>query len=181
MEKGKGISNLPFVASVVQAELAVPCGSELGESPVWDSLNSSLLWIDIAGKALFRWTPSLSSSSSSSCTTTHLHERPGSIALCDDGGLLIALEHGPALLPPGQPLSGLIRIAQFEPSLPSSRMNDGRVDRQGRFVVGGYNEDGFPSPPLSNIYRIDPYSLEMETVRDWEMFPNVGERGGRCR
>lgn len=31
-------------------------------------------------------------------------------------------------------------LAEFEPENPATRLNDGRTDRQGRFVVGGMNE-----------------------------------------
>jgi L-arabinonolactonase len=40
-------------------------------------------------------------------------------------------------------------LLPFEPDVPTTRLNDGRCDRFGRFVVGGLNEDGLK--PTSKV------------------------------
>lgn len=88
------------------------------------------------------------------------------MALCDEGAaLLVAFERGPAFYDLDAGPRSLERLAAFEPDVPRSRMNDGRVDRQGRFLVGGYNEDGWPSPPASGLYALDPATLQLRRVR----------------
>lgn len=44
------------------------------------------------------------------------------------------------------------RICDFEPGNPETRLNDGRTDREGRFVVGGMNE--VTGRPDSSVIRI---------------------------
>ncbi|MBV8276504.1 MAG: SMP-30/gluconolactonase/LRE family protein [Verrucomicrobia bacterium] len=46
-------------------------------------------------------------------------------------------------------------IADVEQDLAMTRLNDGRCDRQGRFLCGGMSED--PSAPArSSVYALDP-------------------------
>jgi L-arabinonolactonase len=44
-------------------------------------------------------------------------------------------------------------IAAFESDLPQTRLNDGRTDRQGRFIAGGMDEKDLK--PLSSVWRLD--------------------------
>ena len=80
--------------------------------------------------------------------------------LCDDGRIIFAFKGGLAYYDPENGPSSLERIADFEPDLPT-RMNDGRVDPMGRFVVGGYNASG---EKISSIYRLDPATMKVETL-----------------
>src|SRR4030095_15114047 len=45
------------------------------------------------------------------------------------------------------------RIHRFEPEQPDTRLNDGRTDRQGRFIAGGMNEGCIAR--TSNVARVD--------------------------
>ena len=77
-------------------------------------------------------------------------EKVCSIAFREGTGLLIAFESGLSFYD----LHALSerRIVDVEPDIPVTRLNDGRCDRQGRFVVGGYD----PSEKgLSGAYRLD--------------------------
>ena len=46
------------------------------------------------------------------------------------------------------------KIQDIEPDLATTRMNDGRCDRQGRFIVGGMDESD-NGEAISNVYRVD--------------------------
>ena len=47
------------------------------------------------------------------------------------------------------------RFWDFEKDVPDTRMNDGRTDREGRFVVGGYNEKHrVNNEESSGVYRM---------------------------
>jgi len=131
-------------------ELAVDCKNSLGESLVWDDSTGLLYWIDIEGKSIWRLNVP-----SGESTSWALDERPGCIALREQGGLLVALDKtGMAFFNSEDAV--VTPLCPFEADVANTRANDGRCDRQGRFLIGGYNEiwrdDGLES---SGFYRLD--------------------------
>ncbi|MEO0362490.1 MAG: SMP-30/gluconolactonase/LRE family protein, partial [Pseudomonadota bacterium] len=78
-------------------------------------------------------------------------ERLGSFAFDPANNILAAFESG--LFRWDLERDRLERLTDFEPDHPTSRLNDGRCDRQGRFVVGGMDEDGLK--PTSSLTRWD--------------------------
>ena len=113
-------------------ELVIDAGNETGEGPVWDDVAARLWWTDIPRRTVHRIDPE-----------TGLHDtfalpgRVGCFALRQSGGLVLAMEHGFSFY---DPLTGaLTPIAEPEAHLPTHRFNDGRCDRQGRFLAGSMN------------------------------------------
>lgn len=117
----------------------------LGESPLWDAREQALYWVDTrsrvvqrraAGQPLLRWE-----------TTSDV----GAIALAQPGRLLLALEDGFAQL---DLASGEVRpLAAVAHARPPMRLNDGRTDREGRFVCGSmvlHRRD-----PEGRLYRLE--------------------------
>ncbi|WP_337880754.1 SMP-30/gluconolactonase/LRE family protein [Rheinheimera sp.] len=108
----------------------------LGEGVVWHPLSQSLWWTDIHGKALYQlgWP-------SQQLQKFELDERiscfahlPENDSLAAEFPLLVAFASGFALY---HPVTKARRwLARPELTLPDNRMNDGRVDRQGRFWAG---------------------------------------------
>ena len=68
--------------------------------------------------------------------------------MTSDDRLIFALK-GLAFYKPGD-TSSMERIADFELDIEGTRMNDGRVDPFGRFLVGGYHSD--PEKLVSSMY-----------------------------
>jgi len=132
--------------NVVEAALCVPCGNKLGECPLWDDRQQLLCWLDIDGREFLTFDPSCDKSSS-----FDLPARAGSFCFCESGEYVFAFEDGFSFY---DPVSGKrIRISEsFEPEL-RTRLNDGCVDRQGRFVVGGHVEKG--NEPVTGVYRLN--------------------------
>jgi L-arabinonolactonase len=136
-----GWPNTPDIA------LVVDCRHILGESPVWDAETGELLWVDIHDGEIWRYR------AADQALFTHvLPERVGAVGLAADGGYVLALASGFARFEPRR--GQLQRIADVEAELPTTRLNDGRVDRQGRFVCGGMDE-AVDQRPLSAVYRLD--------------------------
>lgn len=101
----------------------------LGESPVWDTRDQSLYWVDSKACLVQRYHPA--SGARISWTTP---SEVGSIALGSDGGIVMALEDGFYHL---DSASGkTTQIVRVEHPAPKMRLNDGRTDRQGRFLSG---------------------------------------------
>ena len=106
----------------------------LGEGIVWDERDRSFRWTDIERRKLFRL-----SWPERELTETDLPQRLGSLALTDvDGVILAAFEEGFAQF---EIASGEVEWIAKPASMPGVRFNDGRVDRQGRFVAGTMVED----------------------------------------
>jgi L-arabinonolactonase len=142
-------------------ELAVDGRHMLGEGIIWNERSGRLLWTDIESSELWSHDPA-----SGLLERWPLPERLCSIALTgDDDRLLLALESGLAFfdLPAGE----LTRICAVEADLPTTRLNDGRVDRQGRFVFGVFNQAENPKLPIGGFYRLNrDLSLERLPLGD---------------
>lgn len=110
----------------------------LGESPVWDPEAQCLWWIDgVAGKVRrMRVTGNTPAEAESFSFDGHV----GSIALADEGCLIVALDHEVLLFSPDEPVRlVLLRLEEADPRM---RLNDGKTDRHGRFLVAGMGRGG---------------------------------------
>ena len=128
-------------------ELLVDAHNELGEGALWDVQEQRLYWIDshggtihstdARGQDLRRW---------------QLPEHIGSMCLRAGGGAVVALRNGLHYF--DFETGGLTPIADPERDHRRTRMNDGKVDRQGRFLVGSMDYE--EREPLGALYRLDP-------------------------
>jgi sugar lactone lactonase YvrE len=117
---------------IPHAELLVPSHCHVGESLIWHAQQQSLYWVDITGKQLHRYAVSTQVHSSWDSL-----EMIGCIALDQQGGLIAGMESGVfgiTFTAQDQPL--FTKRASVPHSAPQMRFNDGRCDRQGRFLAG---------------------------------------------
>jgi L-arabinonolactonase len=120
---------------------------ELGECPTWDDRSGRLLRIDVTGRRLTSCDPE-----GAGAETIDLPEIPGSIALREDGGLLVAYRRRLAV----RDHAG----TETDIALPESwdrareRFNDGACDPGGRFWVG--TMDRQLQDTVGALYRVDP-------------------------
>lgn len=119
-----------------QLELPLPQRDLLGESPLWDAATQSLYWVDTRGRRVQRFSPQ----QGPALQTWNTPQDVGAIALAgpgwgpESGRLLLALADGFALLDLS---SGTVTpLAKVQHAAPAMRLNDGRCDREGRFVCG---------------------------------------------
>lgn len=101
----------------------------LGECPLWDDRSQSVLWIDSHRQLVRRHNPS-----SGAYQEWSLHTAIGSMALCESGRLMVALEREFVYL--DLATGSLDPIAAVTHVAPRIRLNDGRTDRLGRYLVG---------------------------------------------
>ena len=119
---------------------------QLGEGPLWDHEEQALYWIDSFAPAVFRLDPK----GGRRCWP--LPERVGSIALRQGGGAVCSLRSGFHAL--DFATGRVTLLAAVGETHPRTRINDGKVDRQGRFVAGSMDEG--ETDPLCSLYRLDP-------------------------
>lgn len=132
---------------MLQAELALDCRNEHGEGIFFNPADGRMWWSDIQGEALWWFDPATQNSASIAM--------PGRVccfAPRAGGGLILALADRFAFY--DSAAGTLETIAEFEPENPETRTNDGRTDRQGRFIVGGMNEVSGRAD--SSVVRVDP-------------------------
>jgi L-arabinonolactonase len=135
-------------------EMIVDARNQLGECVMWDDRAQRVLWTDIIGATLWAHDPATGQTQS-----WPMPERLSNFALTDNPDrLLIGLASQLAFFDfsTGQ----VTPIAKVEEGL-STRLNDGRCDREGRFVFGTFNEAD-PKPAIGSFYRLNrDLSLEV--------------------
>jgi L-arabinonolactonase len=129
----------------VTARLFVDAQARLGECPLWCERTNSLWWTDIEACSISR------RDASGDVRHWTLAEKVGSFAFCADGvRLLLGLASGVALF---DPQSGQVSdVVPVNAGLADARINDGRCDREGRFVFGLFNK---AEAPVGHFYRVD--------------------------
>jgi len=133
--------------SVISVRLLVDARDRLGECALWCERTATFWWTDIEGSKICRldadgqqreWT---------------LPERVGSFAFCEGstGKLLLGLASGIAVFDTEH--ESLSLVNPVEADQPATRINDGRCDRQGRFVFGMFNS---AEQAIGGFYRVHP-------------------------
>ncbi len=117
------------------AQLIVDARNSVGESPVWHATDKALYWVDIVQKKLFQW-----SASSAQVRIWLVPEMIGCITVHSAGGWIAGMESGIFHLSLSSQEQGDAlqsrRLVAAPHSTSGMRFNDGRCDRQGRFVAG---------------------------------------------
>ena len=114
----------------MRIEVLVDVKTTLGEGPLWDAEQERLYWIDSFDGRVFR-----STVDGREVRAWDVPQKIGSMALRKDGqGAIVSLQRGFHAL---DFRSGEVTpIHDPEPDQPSNRLNDGKVDKRGRFVAG---------------------------------------------
>lgn len=114
----------------MRIEVLVDVKTTLGEGPLWDVEQERLYWIDSFDGRVFRATVD-----GREVRAWDVPQKIGSMALRKDGqGAIVSLQRGFHAL---DFTSGEVTpIHDPEPDQPSNRLNDGKVDKRGRFVAG---------------------------------------------
>jgi L-arabinonolactonase len=135
---------------VLQIEIQPTGHDQLGESPVWDTGAQALYWVDAHRQRVRRLHPA-----SGATTEWTLPQEVGSIALCESGQLLVALVDSFVRL---DPLTGATTpLLQMQHPAEHMRLNDGRTDRAGRFLVGSLVKHR--REPLGALYQLSGATL----------------------
>lgn len=129
--------------------IVVDAANTLGECVLWCERIGRVLWTDIIEATLWTHVPATGVTE-----RWPMPEPVASFALtADDDVLLLGLATGLAWYRFSS--AECTRIVDVEAHLPSTRLNDGRCDRQGRFVFGTFNGASDPRHPIGSFYRLN--------------------------
>jgi len=129
--------------------------NDLGEGPLWDVDEQRLYWVNAIKGWVFRAAPD-----GSDLQKWQLPGQIGSMALRRKGGAVLALFDGLYFF---DFVSGRAEpVLELERDIPTTRFNDGKVDRGGRFVFGSLDSAMFAPNPEGEVrvakgglYRLD--------------------------
>ena len=131
----------------MRIEVLVDVKTILGEGPLWDVEEQRLYFIDSFGCNVFRCT-----AEGCEVRAWDVPAKIGSMALRKQGGAVLSLANGFHFLDFKSGETQL--IIDPEPDKPTNRVNDGKVDKRGRFVAGSM--DTMEEGPNGALYRLDP-------------------------
>jgi len=131
----------------MRIEVIVDVKTTLGEGPLWDVEQERLYWIDSFDGRVFRAT-----AAGNEIRCWDVPQKIGSMALRKSGGAVLSLARGFHFL---DFRSGEVElVVDPEPGKPNNRLNDGKVDKRGRFVAGSM--DTMEEGANGALYRLDP-------------------------
>lgn len=133
-------------------ECLVSAENHLGEGPIWDAQSANLFWVDGTGNrvgkpSIWRLDPK-----SGEVKSWSIDKEVGAMALRRDGSAVLALADGFYFFDFDSEKLELIKKVDDE--VERTRLNDGKVDRLGRFFAGGMDD----KEELDNcsLWRLDP-------------------------
>jgi sugar lactone lactonase YvrE len=128
--------------------IAVKQSCILGESPIWSVAEQALYWVDIRNPMIYRLDPA-----SGDVRNWRVQTEIGSIGLAGEGRLIAGTRMGIAYI--GLEDNSFEDLADPEGDgrMNAVRMNDGKVDRQGRFWCGSMDDPGYAE--VASLYRFD--------------------------
>ncbi|MBL0407167.1 SMP-30/gluconolactonase/LRE family protein [Microvirga aerilata] len=131
----------------MRIEVLVDVKTTLGEGPLWDVDEQRLYWIDSFDGRVFR-----STADGRELRSWDVPQKIGSMALRRSGGAVLSLQRGFHLLDFNT--GDVELIHDPEPGLTANRINDGKVDKAGRFVAGSM--DTMEEGPNGALYSLGP-------------------------
>ncbi|GGC84307.1 SMP-30/gluconolactonase/LRE family protein [Undibacterium terreum] len=131
-----------------QVNLLVDAKNQLGECVLWCDRTRRVFWTDIQSARLHAHSPV-----SGETQTWELPERLCNFAFTEDSNRLLAgFASGFSFF--DLTTAAITPICKVEADLPDTRLNDGRCDRQGRFVFGTMNE-AEEKTAIGSFYRLN--------------------------
>ena len=132
---------------MTEAVCIVNTRDSLGESPLWDPVTERLFWVDINRCLIHQLDPRTGEITDWPCKT-----EPGCLGRADNGRLVAGLRDGFYFFSPAT--GEFERITDPEPGKPENRVNDGKVDRAGRFWAGTMRDPN-PDEPCGALYKLE--------------------------
>lgn len=124
----------------MKAELFLDAKATLGEGPAWDAKTQTLYWVDILEKRIHAGMELLA----------QLDDFIGCLAPCKNGNLILGKR---ASFVDFEPAASRQTVLAALAESPGNRINDGKCDPAGRFLVG--TMDINEKDPTGTVYSFD--------------------------
>ncbi|XP_034035748.1 regucalcin [Thalassophryne amazonica] len=118
-----------LMMSSVKVECAVKDSALIGEGPVWEEFEQTLLFVDIAGHKIHRWSPA--TNHVQSMETGHM---VGFAVPRTSGGYVAGV--GRSIVAVDWATQSIRPMVEVDEDKPNNRLNDGKVDVTGRLLAG---------------------------------------------
>jgi sugar lactone lactonase YvrE len=148
---------------MVSIEPVSNVSTKLGENPLWDVEEQRLYWVDAVGHKIFR-----AAADGRDVESWDAPAEIGSMCLRKKGGAVVALDTGLHFL--DFKTGRFEKFADPEEAQPAVRLNDCKVDKRGRMIVGSYDRESYdPARPgvavksRGSFFRVDP-DLSIHTI-----------------
>lgn len=122
---------------------------KVGESPLWDARTVCIWWAEAMGREIHRY-----DARSENHWSFEMPVSPSALAIAGDGAVVVAGGTSWYRLEPGT--GRIAEVARLDNPPPGIRMNDGAVDREGRFWVGTMSMSS-DREPIGCLYRLDEH------------------------
>lgn len=129
--------------------VAVKQSCILGESPIWCAAEQALYWVDIRNPMIYRWDPV-----SGDIQNWRIQTEIGSIGFAGPNRFIAGTRMGFAYISLADAEFEELEDPEGDGRMNAVRMNDGKVDRQGRFWCGSMEDPGYGE--VASLYRFDP-------------------------
>jgi L-arabinonolactonase len=140
-------------------EVVVHGKNELGEGVVWSPSHGEVQWTDIFGRRFWAYRPA-----DGATRTIALPDRLGCFAPLGATSLLSGFAGGLEVF---DLESGARRpIVAVEADRPTTRVNDGKLDRSGRLIFGTMDEDPYGARPIGRIYAYEGAARPRPLISD---------------
>lgn len=133
-------------------QVAYDAVMQTGESPLWHADEQALYWVDIPGRTVHRLDPA-----SGAHRQWVLDTEPASLAIGDQGGLIVATRAGVLHLDTATDDVRTTMIAPAPYDTAITRFNDGKVDGAGRYWIGTIYEPR--DRPAAEMYVLEQGTL----------------------
>lgn len=115
--------------SSVKVESVVKVNAMIGEGPVWEESEQTLLFVDIIGQKIHRWSPTTNQIQSVETGDTVGFAVPRS-----SGGYVAGV--GRSIVAVDWSTQKMTSLVDLDEDKPNNRLNDGKVDPVGRLLAG---------------------------------------------
>jgi L-arabinonolactonase len=143
--------------AMVEIECLWECNDGLGETPIWVAEEQSVYWADHVGPAIDlagerRPTIRRLNVVTNERTVWPMPEQVGSFGFRRGGGMIGGANSGFCAIDLER--GRFEKIVDPEPDMPGTRLNDGKIDRRGRYWCGSM--DTHLTDAVASLYRFDP-------------------------
>ncbi|TKS65113.1 Regucalcin [Collichthys lucidus] len=136
--------------SSVKVECAVKTGSLIGEGPVWEESEQTLLFVDIAGQKIHRWT-----STTNQIQSVETADMVGFVVPRQSGGYVAGV--GRSIVAVDWSTQMMSSLVEVDEDKPNNRLNDGKVDPVGRLLAGTMGKE------------VRPAEVDISNGLDWSL------------